>query len=80
MNILIVDDMSLNLMVLNKILTHDGHIVKQASDGYSAVELAKQVRFDLIFLDISMPDIDGYETTKLIRVSAGPNADTPIVA
>jgi PAS domain S-box-containing protein len=79
-NILIVDDMPLNLMVLNKILTHDGHIVKQASDGYSAVELAKQVRFDLIFLDISMPDIDGYETTKLIRVSAGPNAATPIVA
>lgn len=79
-HILIVDDMPLNLMVLNKLLTHDGHQVQQAGDGHAAIELASKDKFDLIFLDISMPDLDGYETARLIRSSGGASALTPIVA
>lgn len=79
-HILIVDDMPLNLMVLNKLLTHDGHQVQQAGDGHTANELASKTKFDLIFLDISMPELDGYETARLIRSSGGASALTPIVA
>ena len=78
--ILIVDDMALNLMVLRKLLEHDHHHVDQARDGYAAVKMAEEVQYDLIFLDISMPLIDGYDTARLIRKSTGPNASTPIVA
>ena len=78
--ILIVDDMALNLMVLRKLLEHDHHHVEQARDGYAAAKMAEETQYDLIFMDISMPLIDGYDTARLIRKSTGPNAETPIVA
>jgi PleD family two-component response regulator len=62
--ILIVDDMPLNLMILNKVLEHDGHKVEKAQDGHDAVKKAADVRFDLILLDISMPGMDGYEVAN----------------
>lgn len=77
--ILIVDDMPLNLMILKKVLEHDGHKVEKAQDGHDAVKKAADVRFDLILLDISMPGMDGYEAARLIRAE-GMNQDTPIVA
>ncbi|WP_394673239.1 CHASE domain-containing protein [Limnobacter sp.] len=79
-HILIVDDMPLNLKVLRKILEHDQHRVEQASDGLSAFELCETTKFDLIFLDISMPGMDGYETAQKIRGQSALNKFTPIVA
>lgn len=79
-HILIVDDMPLNLKVLRKVLEHDQHEVEQASNGTSAFDLCEVTKFDLIFLDISMPVMDGYETARLIREKSIKNKTTPIVA
>lgn len=78
--ILIVDDMPLNLKVLRKVLEHDQHVVLQAGDGQSAFDLCESQKYDLIFLDISMPGMDGYDTAKMIRNQSAMNKSTPIVA
>ncbi len=79
-HMLIVDDMALNLRVLQKILEHDGHTVEAANSGEAAVQAAKARRFDFIFMDISMPGMNGYQATRLIRTGEGQSKDTPIIA
>lgn len=78
--VLIVDDVPLNLKVLRKLLENDHHVVEQASDGLTAFDLCETKKYDLIFLDISMPGLDGYEAARLIREKSTLNAETPIVA
>ena len=53
---------------------------RMAFDGKAAVEVAAEERFDLIFMDISMPKMNGYEATIAIRNTQNPNQHTPIVA
>jgi signal transduction histidine kinase/CheY-like chemotaxis protein len=78
--ILVVDDVELNLMVARAMLGSLGAKVSSAGGGAAALaELDKQ-RFDLVLMDCHMPEIDGYEVTRRVRRSAGPNAATPIVA
>ena len=57
--------------------------VDHAADGNSAIELAKKTNYDFIFMDIGLPDIDGYEVTKKIRlqeIAQGEGRQVPIVA
>jgi CheY-like chemotaxis protein/signal transduction histidine kinase len=66
--ILIVDDDMRNSFALSKLLSDKGIIVKIAQDGQKALELlAEDPEVDLILMDIMMPVLDGYETTKRIR-------------
>jgi len=51
-----------------------------AMNGEDAVALANKHKYDLILMDIEMPDIDGYKATSLIRTSNGINKSTPIIA
>ncbi len=64
--ILVVDDQADNLQILKHILSDDYHLFF-AKDGYRAIELAKRQRPDLILLDIMMPEIDGFETCRLLK-------------
>jgi CheY-like chemotaxis protein len=65
--ILIADDNQDALDTLALLLECDGHSVFKASDGAAAVEMAKQCKPELAFLDIGMPRLDGYEAAEQIR-------------
>jgi signal transduction histidine kinase/CheY-like chemotaxis protein len=66
-SILIVEDNKINLKLLTKILNKKGfENIKTAEDGVQGLEIAKEKQFDLIFMDLQMPKMDGLTSTKLI--------------
>lgn len=65
--ILIADDESLILMDLREMLTNLGYlVVGEANDGRSAVNMARELRPDLVIMDIKMPDMDGIEAAQVL--------------
>ena len=78
--ILLVEDNEINRVVAREMLTAAGHQVSEATNGKRAVELADAEPFDLIFMDISMPVMDGRQATRAIRGGEGRCAKAPIVA
>ena len=66
-NILVVDDLKSIRMTLGGILEDEGHNVVLAENGYQAIEAAKQIPFDLIFMDIKMPGINGVQTFREVK-------------
>ena len=64
---LLVDDVEINRELVRIILEKQGHRVTQAVNGQQALELATKELFDLIFMDIQMPVLDGFEATSAIR-------------
>ncbi len=78
--ILCVDDHPANLRIVSVLLETFGYVVKGVSSGHEALDVCANERFDVIFLDVMMPGIDGMETTRLLRSGDTLNADTPIVA
>jgi signal transduction histidine kinase/CheY-like chemotaxis protein len=76
--ILLVDDYPPNLQVLRFHLEPTGADLADAGGGAEAIRLCGQQRFDLILMDIHMPELDGYECAEAIRGIAG-YAHTPIV-
>lgn len=64
--ILLVEDNKINQLLTQKIITKKGYQCDTADDGYQAIELVKTNHYSLIFMDIMMPGIDGFETTKKI--------------
>ncbi len=69
LRILLVEDNQTNRVVAKGILKKNGFIITEAVDGQKAVELASEVMFDLILMDVQMPVMDGFEATKIIRAS-----------
>jgi CheY-like chemotaxis protein len=78
--ILVVDDIEINLSVAEALLSAFGIEPDLAIRGADAVELASRKRYDLIFMDHMMPEMDGLETTSRIRELGGWNGVVPIVA
>ena len=78
--ILLVEDNEINRVVAREMLIAAGHLVTEAPNGKRAVELASSEAFDLIFMDISMPVMDGRHATREIRAGRSPGARVPIVA
>ena len=77
-NLLVVDDNEMNRDMLSRRLSRRGHTVKTAEDGHIALDLIDQNSFDVILLDIMMPEISGIEVLKTLRQSYS-HADLPII-
>ena len=80
LSVLVVEDNPINRFVVRNMLEGDGHSVTEAETGHEALRISAQEAFDLILMDISMPGLDGVETTCRIRSAGGVNATTPVVA
>ena len=78
--VLAVDDNPANLKLLSVLLGDLGVNVTQANNGMDALLHVERENFDLIFMDIQMPEIDGIATTRKIRQLPSPICDTPVVA
>lgn len=79
-HILVVDDQAINRTVARTLLAHLGHKVEEAENGARAIEAAGKTAFDIILMDIHMPDFDGVEATRRVRALGGHNAGVPIIA
>jgi signal transduction histidine kinase len=80
MKVLVVDDHDINRRAVQLILMPLGCQVTTAEDGMAALRACDQGQFDLIFMDVRMPELDGRETTRRLRASGGVNAAVPVIA
>ncbi|MDP1911972.1 MAG: ATP-binding protein [Brevundimonas sp.] len=80
MRVLVVDDHDINRRAIQLILQPLGCDIATAADGMAALKICENTAFDLIFMDVRMPELDGRETTRRIRAGNGPNVGVPIIA
>lgn len=74
---LVVEDNEINQLVTSQMLESIGFDIDIANDGLEAVNMANKSNYDIVFMDLQMPNMDGFEATKKIREF---NKNTPIVA
>ena len=75
--VLVVEDNKINQIVTRKLLENNHFICDIVDNGYTALELLEEKQYDIILMDINMPKINGFETTKLIREKG---ITTPVIA
>jgi two-component system cell cycle response regulator DivK len=77
--LLLVEDNEDNRIIYSTVLRHLGYRVIEAQDGLQAVDLARSAQPDLILMDISIPRLDGWEATRILRRDPATRA-IPIIA
>ena len=78
--VLVVDDVDTNLVVFCGLLKKTKVKIDMASDGFEAIRLAERNKYDIIFMDHMMPEMDGVETMRRIKADRiGLNLKTPVV-
>ncbi len=75
--ILVAEDHQVNQTLFKTILENNGYTVRIANNGREALQAARQEQFELIFMDVQMPEMNGYEATKAIRKEG---IEVPIIA
>ena len=78
MNVLVVDDNPRNIQIVGNILVEQNYNIAYSTDGKRALELANNNDFDLILLDIMMPEMDGFEVCKHLRANEA-TIDVPVI-
>ncbi len=79
--ILVAEDNPINQMLVTTMLKKWEYEVEVVEDGARAVQKVKEGNFDLVLMDVHMPELDGYQATREIRTQlATPQKDTPIIA
>ncbi|MDH5204929.1 MAG: response regulator [Hylemonella sp.] len=76
--ILIVDDALVDRQNLERIVLDSGHLAVLAESGAQALQRAKSDKPDLILMDVNMPDMDGFATTRALKADAE-TKDIPVV-
>ena len=81
LHILLAEDNHVSRLVAVKLLNKRGHSVRVVSDGNQAIRVFQEEPFDVILMDVQMPELDGYEATAEIRkLEAGKGTRVPIIA
>ena len=80
LRVLVVEDNQINLMLATTILKKAGHRADGASNGLEALSSIRSRPYDLILMDMMMPEMDGLDATRAIRQLTGPSAEIPIIA
>ena len=79
-NVLVVEDEPINMLLITEVLRKMGLEVTKAGNGKEALEKLAEQDFSLIFMDVNMPEMDGFTATEIIRRLPGAKKDTPIIA
>jgi CheY-like chemotaxis protein len=77
--VLLVEDNEDNRIIYSTVLRHVGYDVVEAEDGIQAISLARSARPNLILMDIAIPQLDGWEATRILRQDPA-TSDIPIIA
>lgn len=80
LRVLVVDDHAINRRAIQLILQALDCEIAMAEDGMAALEACDRTRFDVVFMDVRMPELDGRETTRRLRAGGGLNAAVPVIA
>ena len=80
MRILVVDDDDTNRLVVRLLMEQRGHEIIEASTGQIALDTLLVEAVDLVFMDLSMPVMDGFETVRRFRLSTKNARQIPIIA
>jgi PAS domain S-box-containing protein len=80
LRVLVAEDNQANQRVIGEMLRRAGHRVDIVANGVEAVNAAHAVPYDVILMDVHMPEMDGFAAAKAIRASSGPGRHVPIIA
>jgi CheY-like chemotaxis protein len=78
--LLLAEDTPAGQFILRQLLAREGIVPDMVADGRAAVDAAESNRFDVICMDLRMPEMDGLEAARRIRAGGGQSAKTPIIA
>ena len=79
-HVLVVDDNGVNRDIAAAMLRHIGCTVDLANNGLEALAAVERARYDLVFMDCQMPEMDGYDATRTLRARGRTSEQLPIVA